>query len=144
MPHIINPVSIFLPMLAIVALTFVAFVHMAMARTAAAKAGQDPAFYRAHLGPPEPEATTAAVRHFNILFELPLLFYAGCITAFVLGAVGTWTLVFAWLFAIARWVQSLIHMSYNLPAHRGLAFVVGMAAVIALWVNLTLAIVARL
>ena len=35
-------------------------------------------------------------------------------------------------------------MSYNNPSHRGAAFMLGMLAVIALWVNLALTICTRL
>lgn len=139
-----NQVSIFLPMLVVVALTFVAFVKMAAARGAAVKGGHDPSYYRAHLGTPEPEPTVAAVRHYGNLFELPTLFYAACLTAFVLGAVGTWTLVFAWGYAAARVIQSLVHMTYNNPSHRGGAFVLGVLFMAALWIALGMAICARL
>ena len=140
---IVNQTAILVPMLVIVALTFVAFVRMAMGRAAAVKAGQDPAYYRAHLGTPEPEATVAAVRHYGNLLELPTLFYAGCITAFVLGAVGTWMLVFAWGYVIARIAQSAVHMSTNNPSHRGLGFVVGVLFLFALWIDVALAVFAR-
>ena len=141
---ILHQAAIFLPMLVVVALTFVGFVRMGTARAAAVKAGQDTAFYRAHLGTPEPEAATAAARHWDNLFELPTLFYAGCITAFVLGAVGTWTLVFAWGFVAARIVQSAVHMSYNNPSHRGLAFVIGVLFTFALWIAIARAVFAAL
>lgn len=144
MPATSHPAAIFLPMLVIVALTFAAFIRMAVARTAAVKAGQDPAYYRAHLGTPEPEPTVAAVRHYGNLFELPTLFYAACLTAYVLDAVGRWTLIFAWAFVAARLVQSAVHMTYNNPGHRGLGFVLGVAAMLAFWINLALTIVARL
>ncbi|MCJ2188085.1 MAPEG family protein [Novosphingobium beihaiensis] len=135
-----NQTLVLLPMLAVAALTFVAFFKMAMARAAAVKAGHDPAFYRAHLGTPEPEAATAAARHWDNLFELPTLFYAGCITAFVLGAVGIWTLVFAWGFALCRLVQSAIHMTSNAPSPRALAFSLGVMFMLALWINVAIAI----
>jgi hypothetical protein len=139
-----NPASILVPMLAIVVLTFIGFIRMAAARGAAVKGGHDPAYYKAHLGTPEPEATVAAVRHYGNLFELPTIFYAACLTAFVLPAVGLWTLIFAWAYVAARYVQSAIHMSYNNPSHRGGAFIIGVLAVIALWVNLGLAICGKL
>lgn len=138
-----NPTLIFLPMLAIVALTFLAFVKMATARAAAVKGGHDPAYYRVHLGAPEPEPTRAAVRHYDNLFELPVLFYAACLTAFTIGTVGKWTLVFAWGFVAARVVQSLVHVTYNNPAHRAGAFLLGLGFTFALWINLALAIFAR-
>lgn len=138
-----NPTLIFLPMLVVVALTFVAFVRMAVARTGIIKS-MDPDYYRAHIGTPEPEVARAAVRHYDNLFELPTLFYAACLTAFVVAVVGRWTLIFAWGYVAARVVQSLIHMTYNNPAHRGGAFVLGVLFTLALWINLAVSIFARL
>lgn len=138
-----NPTLIFLPMLVVVALTFVAFVRMATAR--ASTIGQvDPDFYRAQLGAPQPESTRTAVRHYDNLFELPTLFYAACLTAYVVAIVGRWTLIFAWGYVAARVVQSAIHMTYNSPAHRGGAFVLGVLFTLALWINLAVSIFARL
>ena len=139
-----NPASILVPMLAIVLLTFIGFIRMAMMRGAAVKAGHDPNYYKAHLGTPEPEATVAAVRHYGNLFELPTIFYAACLTAFVLPAVGMWTLIFAWVYVAARYVQSLIHLTSNNTSQRGGAFVLGVVCTIALWVNIGLAIFAKL
>ena len=139
-----NPASILVPMLALVLLTFVGFVKMASARGAAVKAGHDPAYYKAQLGTPEPEATVVAVRHYGNLFELPTMFYAACITAFVLPAVGSWTLIFAWAWVAMRVLQSAIHLSYNNPSHRGGAFVVGVLCMLALWVNIGMSVFGRL
>jgi hypothetical protein len=145
MASAINPVTIFLPMLAVVLLTIIAFFRMASARANGLKESpRDPAYYRAHLGPPEPENVVAAVRHYGNLLELPLLFYVGCLSAFVLGAVSVILLLFAWGYVAARWVQSLVHMTYNNPLHRGIAFVVGWLFLIALWVTIAIAIVHRL
>ena len=138
-----NQAAIFLPLLVIVALTFFAFFRMAAARGAVAKT-MDPGFYRAQLGGHEPEPTVVAVRHYGNLLELPTLFYAACLTAFVLSAVTGWVLLWAWGYVAARLLQSTIHLSYNNPAHRGLAFVLGMLFMIALWVTLGMAIFARL
>lgn len=144
MPEAINQVQIFLPMLLVVALTYVAFAAMAGGRAGAMKTGIDPNFYKAHQGGQEPEATVVKVRHYHNLLELPTVFYAACLTAFALAAVGTWTLVFAWGYAVARLVQSAVHLSYNNPAHRGLAFVLGVVFTLALWVNVAVSIFARL
>lgn len=139
-----NQVTIFLPMLVVVALTFIAFVRMATARGAAVKAGHDPNYYKAHIGTPEPEGTVAAVRHYGNLFELPTIFYAACLTGFVLSAVGQWTLIFAWAYVAARLLQSLVHLTSNNTSHRGGTFVIGVLAMLALWINLALSIFARL
>lgn len=144
MPEAINQVSIFLPVLLVVALTYVAFIGMAAGRAAAMKTGMDPRFYKAHQGGPEPEGTVVKVRHYHNLLELPTVFYAACLAAYVLAAVGSWTLIFAWGYAAARLLQSLVHLTYNNPAHRGGAFVLGVVFTLALWVNVALAVFARL
>ncbi len=144
MLHNTGPASIFLPMLVIVLLTFVAFVRMATGRAAAVKQGQDPDYYKAHLGRAEPEATIVAVRHYGNLFELPTLLYAGCLTAFVLNAVSIWALIFAWGYVVARLIQSTVHLTSNNTSYRGGAFVLGVVFMLALWIDLALAIFARL
>jgi hypothetical protein len=142
-PYIVNQTHIFLPVLVLVALTLVAFVRLALGRTAAIKAGHDPAYYRAHLGAPEPEAAAVGARHWDNLFELPTLFYAACITAFVLGAVGRWTIYFAWAYAVARVLQSLVHMTNNNPAQRGGLFSLGVLFLFALWANIAMTVLAH-
>lgn len=144
MPEAINPVAIFLPVLVVVALTYIAFLLMGAGRAGAMKSGIDPNFYKAHQGGQEPEPTVVKVRHYGNLFELPTVFYAACLTAFVLSAVGSWTLIFAWGYAAARVLQSAVHLSYNNPAHRGGAFVLGVALTLALWINVAMSVFARL
>jgi hypothetical protein len=144
MPNIVNQVSIFVPVLVVVLLTFIAFIRMAIMRQVAVKAGQDPSYYKAQIGKPEPEATVVAVRHYGNMLELPTIFYAACLIAFVLQAVTHWTLAFAWVFVAARLLQSFVHLSYNNPAHRGLGFVLGVFSLLALWIDLALTIFARL
>lgn len=138
-----NQASILLPMLAVVALTFLAFIRMAAARGAVAKT-MDPNFYRAHQGGAEPESAAAAVRHYGNLLELPTIFYAACLTAYVLQAVTPWLLGFAWAFVVFRLVQSAVHLTYNNPGHRGIAFVLSVLCMLALWINLGMAICAKL
>jgi hypothetical protein len=138
-----NPVSIFLPVLLVVAVTFIGFVKMAIERAAAVKQGQNPEFYKVYLGDPEPEKTRAAVRHWDNLFELPTLFYAGCLAAYVLEAVSTTVLVCAWIFALGRTVQSLVHITYNNPNHRGGAFTLAFLGLMVMWGALGLTVLSR-
>ena len=136
--------SIFLPVLLVVAVTFIGFVKMAVERASAVKQGQSPEFYKVYQGDPEPEKTRAAVRHWDNLFELPTLFYAGCLTAYVIGAVTTTVLVCAWVFAIGRTVQSLVHITYNHPNHRGGAFTLSFLGLMVMWGALAAAILSGL
>jgi hypothetical protein len=144
MPEVVNPVGIFVPVLVLVALTFIAFIRMSAARGAAIKGGHDQNYYRAYIGEPEPEVTRAAVRHWNNLFELPTLFYAACLTAYVLNVVNGWSLLFAWVFMATRLLQSAIHLTYNNPVHRGMIFSFGALFLFAFWVQIGLAVFARL
>lgn len=137
-----NQALIFLPVLALVALTLVGFVAMAAARGKIAKS-MDPGYYRAHIGEPEPEIARAAVRHWDNLFEFPTVVYAACLTAFALGGVGQWTLILAWGFVAARLVQSAIHLTSNNPVFRGIAFTLGVVLAMALWVNVGLVVLAK-
>lgn len=134
-----NQAVIFVPMLVVVALTFVAFIRMAVARGKVA-GEMDPEFYKAQLGGHEPEAAVVAVRHYGNLLELPTLFYAACLTAYVLQAVSGVLLGFAWAYVAARLVQSAVHLTYNKPGHRGIAFVVGVLCMLGLWVKVGMAV----
>lgn len=141
----INQVSIFLPVLASVALSIIAFLRMAVSRTRAVKERTDGgAYYRAFLGDPEPEYAVVAVRHYGNLFETPVLLYTASLLAFAIGAVTPWLLLWAWGYVIARLVQSAVHLTFNNPAYRGLAFVVSWLFMIATWVTLAMAVFARL
>lgn len=144
MPAFSQSPDIFLPVLVVVAVTFAGFVKMALERGKAVKGGQDPAYYKVYLGAPEPEPTRAAVRHWDNLFELPTVFYAGCLTAYVLGAVSTTVLVCAWIFAIGRAVQSAIHLTYNNPSHRGGAFTLSFLGLMVMWGALATTVVNRI
>jgi len=139
-----NQASIFVPLLVVVALTFLAFLRLGAARGAAMKGGVTIEYYRAHIGPGEPEAVAAAGRHYNNLFEMPVLFYAACITAFVLATVNFWVLLLAWGYVAGRLIQSAIHLTYNNPLHRGYGFSFAVLCLLALWVNLALVIFAKL
>jgi len=144
MPETVNQAYIFVPMMVVVLLTFVAFINMGAKRGRAVKEGQDPSFYRAHLGTPEPEYATAAARHYGNMFEMPTLFYAACLTAFVLQAVSFWTVLFAWGYVFGRLFQSAVHMTSNNPNPRGMGFMVSVLFMLALWINLAMAVFAYL
>lgn len=138
-----NQAAILVPMLAVALLTLFAFIRMAAARGAAAKS-MDMNFYRTYQGGAEPDAAIIGARHYGNLLELPTLFYPACIALFALSAVSGWALAWAWGYVAARLLQSAIHLSYNNPAHRGGAFVLGILFMTALWVTLALAVFARL
>ena len=125
---------IFLPALAMAALTFVVWWRMFFSRVGQMKRE------RIH---PQAVATSAeaaarltdsrAADNFRNLFELPVLFYLALVVAALTAQVTALTLALAWTFAAARIVHSAIQCSYNKVMHRFRAYVAGAAVLWALW-----------
>ena len=144
MPETYDQAYIFVPMLAVVLLTYIAMFRMIAARGRAMKEGTSLDYYRAHLGPSEPEYAVAAARHVDNLLEGPTLFYAACVTAYVLGAVGLWTVLFAWGYVLFRVIQSVVHMTSNKVMIRGMSYGLSMLFLGAMWVCLAMVVFARI
>lgn len=131
--------AIFLPTLAMVALTFVVWVRMFFMRIGQMKRE------RIH---PQAVATSAqavarltdsrAADNFRNLFELPVLFYLALVVAALVGAVDATVLALAWLFVVLRVVHSVIHCSYNKVMHRFYAYLASGAVLWVLWACLAL------
>lgn len=126
--------AIFLPGLAMAALTFVVWWAMYFQRIGQMKRE------RIH---PQAVATSiqAAARltesnradNFRNLFELPVLFYFALTVAHLSGQVNAATLALAWLFVALRVMHSAIHCTYNKVMHRFYAYLAGGLALWALW-----------
>lgn len=125
---------IFLPALAMVALTFVVWLRMYFMRIGQMKRE------RIH---PQAVATSAqatarltdsrAADNFRNLFELPVLFYLALVVAALAGLASTGVLVMAWLFVALRVAHSVIHCTYNKVMHRFQVYLAGGIALFALW-----------
>ena len=126
--------AIFLPGLAMAALTFVVWWAMYFQRIGQMKRE------RIH---PQAVATSiqAAARltesnradNLRNLFELPVLFYFALTVAHLSGQVNAATLALAWLFVALRVVHSAIHCTYNKVMHRFYAYLAGGLALWAVW-----------
>ncbi|WP_165777066.1 MAPEG family protein [Paremcibacter congregatus] len=75
-------------------------------------------------------------RHWSNLFELPVLFYAVCLTILVLNLSDTVFIYLAWSFFVMRLIHALIHTTYNHVLHRLGAFIIGHLIILAMWVRL--------
>lgn len=104
--------SILLPMLGMMLLTFVVWVHMYVLRLGY--------IVRQRIRPQElttpdkvaaliPEPVSYPAYNFRNLLELPILFYALCLLLYVTGTANTWDLLAAWLFLALRVLHSAIH-----------------------------------
>ena len=126
--------QIFLPALAMVALTFVVWWRMYFMRIGQMKRE------RIH---PQSVATSAAAAakltdsraadNFRNLFELPVLFYLALVVAAATAQEGALVLGLAWGFVALRILHSAIHCTYNKVMHRFGAYVAGGMVLWALW-----------
>ena len=126
--------AIFLPALAMVALTIAVWLRMYAARIGEMKRE------RIH---PQAVATstqmaarltdTRAADNFRNLFELPVLFYMALVVAALTSQVNGVTLGLAWGFVALRIVHSLIHCGYNKVMHRFRAYLISCLVLWALW-----------
>jgi len=78
--------------------------------------------------------TTQVMNCYTNQFELPVLFYALTILAWITHHADLIFVVMAWIFVISRLVHATIHTTSNVVAHRGLVFAVGAAVLTAMWV----------
>jgi hypothetical protein len=126
--------AIFLPALAMVALTFIVLGTMFRRRVAQMKRD------RIH---PQTVATSqqAAALYTDVapadnlrnLFEMPVLFYLALVVAAMTAQVTTPVLVLAWAFVAARMLHSFIHCTYNKVMHRFRAYALSVFLLLALW-----------
>lgn len=123
------------PMFAMVLLTFIVAILAVKARFASVKNKTvSVKYYQLMEGGNIPESVTKTTRHFNNLFEIPVLFYVVCTLYITLGLESTVALVFAWLFVSFRIAHAYIHITYNHILHRMLTFWAGFICVMALWI----------
>jgi hypothetical protein len=131
--------SLILPMFALVLLTFIVAIITLYSRVHAVKTGQmDARFFKTYQGEMS-EQVLKTGRHFSNLFEVPVLFYAGCLAAMVIHVTGPYIQIWAWLFVVARIAHAYIHIGPNKIYPRMIAFFTCVFAVAALWLDVLVA-----
>ena len=129
----------FLPVLAMVALTVAVWLRMFFTRVGEMKrerirmqevalSAQSAARF----------ADTRAADNFRNLFELPVLFYLAVVVAVLTGQVTMVTVTLAWAFVVLRIVHSTIHCGYNRVSHRFRAYFAAGVALWSLWIVLAI------
>lgn len=136
--------AIFLPALAMAALTCVVWLRMLYVRIGQMRRD------RIH---PQSVATSAQVAarltesraadNFRNLFELPVLFYLALPVAALSGLADAATLALAWAFVALRIVHSAIQCGYNKVMHRFYAYAAGGLALWALWARIGVGLLAQ-
>jgi hypothetical protein len=79
---------------------------------------------------------TAPADNFRNLFEVPVLFFAVCLTLLSLDLVNPAQLALAWAFVGLRCLHSFIQLTSNRVMHRFRVYVLGTLCVFAMWIVL--------
>lgn len=120
---------------------FVGVYSLTVRIRAVRKEGLDPMYFKTYtVGDPSHRVLQAG-RHFENLFEVPTLFYAGCLAAMMVGANQKWALIWAWAFVAARIVHAVIHLGSNKLFPRMGSFLFGFTAIIGLWICVILKLI---
>jgi hypothetical protein len=136
--------SLVYPMAALVLLTFGVAVVLFRARIRSVREGHTPvSYFKVLSGSPEPEFLAKPTRHFANLFEVPILFYAACLAAMVVGATGTPALALAWGYVAARLAHAWVHLGANRVRHRFRIYFVSWILLLSLWGYVCFAVAAR-
>jgi hypothetical protein len=124
-------------MVAFTLLVFALWLRLGFVRFSGVRRGVISSEYlRLGTGPAPPEPVVVIHHHFSNLFEVPVLFYAGCISLFVTRAVDGVALALAWIFVVARSLHTVIVLTTNRPQQRVVPYVLGCFAVWGLWLLL--------
>ena len=124
-------------MILMVLLTFIVGLMTMKHRIESVKSGiVSPKYFKLMEGQEVPEIITKTTRCFNNMFEVPLLFYIGCVLYISLDVESLVGLLLAWLFVLMRYIQAYIHLTYNHLIHRMLSFWLGFISTLGLWLNL--------
>ena len=127
------------PMFSMVVLTFIVGLITMKHRIAQVRSGVvNPKYFKLMEGQEVPEIITKTSRCFNNMFEVPVLFYAGCILYMSMGVESHIGLFFAWIFVFMRYIQAYVHLTYNHIIHRMLSFWMAFISAMGLWINLLL------
>ncbi|MDP2118517.1 MAG: MAPEG family protein [Hoeflea sp.] len=129
--------AIFWPVLAQVLLTYGIYMVVSARRVGAVKAGTAKvADFRVPSIEPEPSATAA--RNLANQFELPVLFFAACLSLYVTGGAGTAAIVAAWAFVLARAAHAYVHVTSNRVSLRRRLFIASLGVNCVQWLLLAI------
>ncbi len=124
---------VLLPVFVMVALTFGLLFAMGRARTAAVNSGEVRIKDIALGQPAWPARVTQIDRAYHNQLELPFLFYALVAMVLATESQSTIFVVLEWWFVAARLAHAFVHVTSNRIQLRFGLFVVGLIALVAMW-----------
>jgi hypothetical protein len=129
--------AIVAPLCAYTLLVFLIWARLGYVRISGARNGEIPPEYlRVGQGPRPSDAVVDVHHHFSNQFEMPVLFYLGCLLALAAGLVDPAVLTLAWAFVALRVLHTAIVLTGNDPRKRVAPYVLSSFAVWALWIHL--------
>jgi hypothetical protein len=136
--------DLLLPALAMVAITFLAWLRLYQLRFAEmARRKIDPQSIALSAQKDAGLQDTRGADNFNNQFQLPVLFYLVLAFAAIAGLQSPWFVRLAWLFVALRLVHALIQWTYNRVVHRFTAYALGGLVLWSMWGLLALALLRR-
>ncbi len=128
--------SIIYPMFALVLLTFTVCFGVGIARLISVQKRQvSPKYYKLLSGYTPPDYVVKLGRNFDNLLEVPVLFYLLGVLMIALNLSSAFILNLAWAFVVFRLIHTLIHVTYNTPTHRFLAYLVSCTILLVMWIE---------
>jgi hypothetical protein len=134
--------AIFWPLILQVFATFVLYAAMSTVRVAAFKAGKatkDTYKYMEN----EPEETRNYTRALANQFESPVLFYTGCLVAYVTNTASLIVVALAWGYALAKLLHVYVHATANRLKHRRPAFLAAFMLLVLMWIAIVVNLATR-
>lgn len=80
--------------------------------------------------------------NFKNLFEMPVLFYALCLSLAVTQKANFFLVLGAWVYVALRFAHSYIHCTYNKVMHRFFAYMLSCLVLLILWIAFAIQICA--
>lgn len=140
-PLVHAPLSWLAPVFALAGWTLLVLVLVAWRRVRAALRGElSPSAFTLGETAAVPPLAVQANRNYMNLLELPVLFYVGCLVAWVAQPTAPALVPLAWAYVVLRVVHSLVHLSYNHVMHRFAVFAASNLVLALFWVLLGLAL----
>ena len=139
-----NADVILFPGIAMFSLSLGVMLRMGMARYEAIHSGEvSIKFFRTFDEGSQPARLHRLSRHMQNHFEIPPLFYAGILFAYVSGAVTATSVAFAWAFFLIRCFHSYIHLGSNNVSVRFFTFGASLVALAGLWTCVLVSLLGR-
>lgn len=135
--------NVLYPVFAMFVLTISVVMRLALLRFGAVKQGKvSPKYYEAYQGE-EPLHLRITSRHLSNLLEVPLLFYVGCLLAFVTHQSGVLVVALAWTYVALRVIHTLVHLGSNVVLWRFRVFALSIFVLVGLWLTLFIGLAVR-